>query len=101
LLRQLKDGNYYLFDGAFYGYLITVEDGKPEFRARAFPETITDSHDAAVQRGVLAISSEGITFVGPPAKDGSGDTFILRDGHGRAGVSGRHPLREGRAGART
>ena len=82
----IRDGVIYAFDINSYT-LERIRDGKTEVLKNAMPEYLVDGTrnviaalDQTQRDGVLLATEEGILFVGPTAKDGSGDTYILRDG---------------------
>ena len=78
-----RNSMIYIFDKL--GYTIErVENGKSTVLENCLPEFFDDKdssnpHDT-VKYGVLVPVSEGIMFIGPLAADGSGDTYILKDG---------------------
>ena len=89
-----KDGVLCLYDPTWARFMC-VEDGVATIMDDALPDFLfakddeledprKDKNDAAydpyVGQAILAVASEGIVLVGPPAKDGSSDTYILKDG---------------------
>lgn len=85
-----KDGVIYLYNPRAY-WLVVVRDGKatlyedpvPEFVAidkQEFPVMSENTReDPFVGWGVLSVATDGIILVGPPAADGSSDTYILNE----------------------
>ena len=81
-----KDGILYVLDLNSYT-IERVENGTSQVLENALPEylgtgyrSIKDELEGTERDGVLVPVSEGVVFAGPAAADGSGDTFLLRDG---------------------
>jgi len=86
-----KDGVIYIYSPIGY-WLVTVRDNVATMNFNPLPEiayvdkgeTIAQEsntrEDPFVGWGMLSVASEGVILVGPPAADGSSDTYILRDG---------------------
>ena len=70
--------------------VVRVRDGQATELAGALPTFVADSETITYilfsekrnirLHGVLAPTSDGFVLVGPPAADGSSDTYVLRDG---------------------
>ena len=85
----VKDDVIYAFDINTYtierivgGKGKVLKDALPEFLSSGnsrVREVVTDTE----RGGILVPVSGGILFVGPAAKDGSGDTYFLRDGENK------------------
>ena len=83
-----KDGVLFVYD--VYGYCFErITDGKTEVLNDALPEyyrstqsDLFESNQCLITErdGVLVPVSDGVLLIGPTAADGSGDTFLLRDG---------------------
>ena len=69
---RVQDGQATKLEGALPEFVSTVD---AQGRMPIFDETANYPY-----HGVLAPTTEGFVLVGPPASDGSSDTFVLRDG---------------------
>lgn len=71
-ITRLKDGQATKLENALPAYFL-AEEGEPESNVWGAPM-------AYPYRAVLAPTTDGFVMVGPPAADGSSDTYVLRDG---------------------
>ena len=71
-LTRVKDGKAELLDSALPEFMILSEE-----ETNLLPFSVAGNYPCAA---VLAPCDEGFILVGPPAKGGPSDTFILRDG---------------------
>ena len=84
-----RTGNLYLYNPKSYEMSLVI-DGKPSMNYDMLPTPANDTRDSYSSEqevvdpflgwGVLMNATDGIIFVGPPAADGSSETYILRDG---------------------
>ena len=86
-----KDGVIYIYSPKGY-WLVVVRDNESTMISDPLPEIAfvdkeefppmgaNTSQDPFVGWGVLSVASDGIILVGPPAADGSSDTYIFNEG---------------------
>ena len=83
-----SNGVIYVFDTVDYSFE-RVRNGKSELLKDALPRYLNSGVKGAVGRyphptekyGVILPVNEGVLLVGPLAEDGSGDTYLLKEGN--------------------